>query len=426
LGAADDHGVAMVVMDTRERMRDSLRAFLTDECATLETIVVALAGPGGEQQRLDLVQQLIRDRLLVVKAKLAQGKGSMDESDLTSVTAERMSGETPYRGLHASLVGQSNTMQQVYREIKRLSHSQATVLLRGESGTGKELVAKAIHLGGERAKKPFVRLHCAAVTETLLESELFGHERGAFTGAVEQRKGKFEQADGGTLFLDEIGDIPLATQVKLLRVLQERGFERVGGSRFLSVDVRVISATHRDLEAMVRAGSFREDLYYRLNVVPITLPPLRERAGDIPLLIEHFLSRFNRENRRQVRLGRDLLTLMSRYHWPGNVRELQNCVERLVVMVEPGQGLVTFDTIPPSLRGYFSDMKQVTSGSPGRAGKDWVEGQSLGESLQEIERRRLLNSLERAGWVQAKAARVLGLTPRQVAYKMKKYGISEA
>jgi Nif-specific regulatory protein len=322
-------------------------------------------------------------------------------------------------------VGKSDAVGQVYEAIKRVSHSQATVLLRGESGTGKELVARAIHLESPRASGPFVRLHCAALTETLLESELFGHERGAFTGAVEMRKGRFELADGGTLFLDEIGDIPPAIQVKLLRVIQDKCFERVGGNRLLSVDVRVISATHRDLEAMVLAGTFREDLYYRLNVVPVTLPPLRERSGDILLLIEHFLARFNRENRREVCLGRDLLGLMARYHWPGNVRELQNCVERLVVMAEPGHELVTLETVPSSLRGYFADMRQVTGAESAGTAKERTEKQPLGESLQQLERRRVREALERTGWVQARAARALGITPRQVAYKMRKYGISD-
>jgi Nif-specific regulatory protein len=403
-----------VAADVREPGAERRQAVLADEWAALEALAAALAGPGSEPQRLARLQQLLRERRRVLQARLAQG----------AAAPGGRAGAPP--GLQASLVGQSAAMQQVYQDLRRVSDSQATVLLRGESGTGKELVAKAIHLGGARAAGPFVRLHCAAVTETLLESELFGHERGAFTGAVEQRKGRFELADGGTLFLDEIGDIPLPTQVKLLRVLQEKCFERVGGTRLLAVDVRVISATHRDLEAMVRAGTFREDLYYRLNVVPITLPPLRERAGDIPLLLEHFLGRFNRENCRQVRLGPDLLTLMARYHWPGNVRELQNCVERLVVMGEPGHGLVTGESIPPSLRGYFADMRQVTGERAGREGQARPDRPSLGASLQELERRRLLESLDRAGWVQAKAARALGLTPRQVAYKIKKYGIRES
>ncbi len=386
---------------------------LTDECTALEAVVSALIGSGSPQPRLDRALELLHDRLRLVRGKLVQGKGEPREP------------QEPVASLSASLVGQSDAMKQVYEAIRRVSQSQATVLLRGESGTGKELVAKAIHMAGARARGPFVRLHCAAVTETLLESELFGHERGAFTGAVETRKGRFEVAGGGTLFLDEVGDIPLSIQVKLLRVLQDKCFERVGGNRLISVDVRVIAATHRDLETMVRIAAFREDLYYRLNVVPVSLPPLRERDGDIPLLIEHFLSRFNRENSRQVRLGRDLRTLMARYHWPGNVRELQNCVERLVVMADPGSDHLTVQTIPLSLRGYFADMKQVTAGEHGGVRTQRSEGPPLGGSLQDIDRRRLQDALERVGWVQARAARALGLTPRQVAYKMRKYGISE-
>ena len=232
------------------------------------------------------------------------------------------------------IVGQSGAIQEVFGAIARIAQSQATVMLRGESGTGKELVAKAIHARGPRAERPFIRLHCAAVPEMLFESELFGHERGAFTGATEMRKGRFERAHQGTLFLDEIGDIPLATQVKLLRVLQDKRFERVSGGQTHEVGVRLISATHRDLEAMVKSGAFREDLYYRLNVVPIALPPLRERTGDIPLLIEHFLCKYNKQNRREVRLSAELVKLMVGYHWPGNVRELENCIERLVVMAD--------------------------------------------------------------------------------------------
>ena len=399
---------------------------LGEESTALEAVMTALQAPGPVQQRIEEAIVLLKDRIRALRARLAESESSAEQAGACRLESwpgppERAEGAALIASPYASLVGRSEAMKQVYQAIRRVSESQATVLLRGESGTGKELAAKAIHVQGTRAKAPFVRLHCAALTETLLESELFGHERGAFTGAVETRKGRFELADGGTLFLDEIGDIPPSTQVKLLRVLQEKCFERVGGGRPIAVDVRVISATHRDLEAMVRTGSFREDLYYRLNVVPITLPPLREREGDIPLLIEHFLARFNKENRRQVRLSRDLLVLMGRYHWPGNVRELQNCVERLVVMAE--QERVAWDNIPPSLRGYFADMKQVTSVPREAASERGREAEPLGASLQEIERRRLLEALERSGWVQAKAARALGLTPRQVAYKVRKYEI---
>ncbi|MBM4132912.1 MAG: hypothetical protein FJ245_04005 [Nitrospira sp.] len=392
---------------------------LSEECEALEAVSAALVGSEPVVQRLERALQLLADRVQVVRRRLA-GMGPEGEASRHRSVA----GRNP--GLQASLVGQSEAMRDVYEAIRRVSGSQATVLLRGESGTGKELVAKAIHVQGTRARGPFIRLHCAAMTESLLESELFGHERGSFTGAVEQRKGRFELADGGSLFLDEVGDIPPSVQVKLLRVLQDKCFERVGGSRLLSVDVRLISATHRDLEAMVRAGTFREDLYYRLNVVPVTLPPLRERTGDIPLLIDHFLDRFNRENSRHVRLGRDLMALMTQYEWPGNVRELQNCVERLVVMTEPRAEIVTLDSVPSSLRGYFADMERVTRLGAGGDELRQTVRQGLDESVEQLERRRLHDALERTGWVQARAARVLGITPRQVAYKMKKYGISEA
>jgi Nif-specific regulatory protein len=310
-------------------------------------------------------------------------------------------------------VGQSAALEEVFGAIARVAQSQATVMLRGESGTGKELVATAIHHSGPRAEKPFIRLHCAAVPEMLFESELFGHERGAFTGATEMRKGRFELADQGTLFLDEIGDIPLATQMKLLRVLQDQRFERVGGSQTYEVDVRLISATHQDLEAMVKSGAFREDLYYRLNVVPITLPPLRERVGDIPLLIEHFLGKYNKQNRREVRLSADLVKLMAGYHWPGNVRELENCIERLVVMT--GAEKVSLGTIPTTLRGYFTDMRHVSQPDPS------ARTNTLTGNLAVIEQDRLKKTLDRAGWVQARAARTLGITPRQIAYKIRKY-----
>jgi Nif-specific regulatory protein len=382
------------------------------EREVLEQLAATLAAPGPTDRRLEQALTLVKERLRAVRERSTDA----DISDLSQGMAGLATGVQ-----FQNLVGHSEAMQQVYQAVRRVCHSQATVLLRGESGTGKELVAKAIHQMGPRAEEPFVRLHCAALTESLLESELFGHERGAFTGAAETRKGRFETADGGTLFLDEIGDIPPVTQVKILRVLQERCFERVGGSRPIQVDVRLVSATHRDLEAMVRAGAFREDLYYRLNVVPIWLPPLRDREGDIALLIEHFLVKFNRENGRHIRLGRDLLALMLRYHWPGNVRELQNCLERLVVMAEGDP--VTLESIPASLRTYFADMRQVTRDV--RPERTRGEAEPLDASLRDIERQRLHKALDRAGWVQARAARLLGLTPRQVAYKIRKYKMRE-
>jgi Nif-specific regulatory protein len=401
-GEGSESGMAVV------ELREDLFA---EERTLLERLASLLSVPGLDDPRLDEARTQVEERLRELRG-LVSNTGGLPLARGSAVTQH-------------GLIGCSEAMEQVYQAIRRVSESQATVLLRGESGTGKELMAKAIHDSGTRAAGPFVRLHCAAVTESLLESELFGHERGAFTGASEMRKGRFETADGGTLFLDEIGDIPAATQVKLLRVLQERCFERVGGNRPIHVDVRLISATHRDLEAMVRGGHFREDLYYRLNVVPIWLPPLRERTGDIPRLIEHFLSRFNRENRRTIKLGKVLLELMTHYDWPGNVRELQNCVERLVVMADAD--LVTLSRIPASLESYFSDIRHVTHTHLDiRRSNEKAEPQPLQARLNDIERERLREALVRSGWVQARAGRLLGLTPRQVAYKMKKYGIHES
>jgi len=249
-----------------------------------------------------------------------------------------------------NMVGTSPLMQAVYEQVHLVAKSRATVLITGESGTGKELVAKAIHFNSDRAQKSFVRLSCASLPETLLESELFGHERGAFTGAVARKPGRFELADGGTIFLDEVGEIPLGLQVKLLRVLQEREFERLGGRETLAVDVRVVAATNRDLAVEVREGRFREDLYYRLNVVPIHLPPLRERRDDVPLLAHHFLQRFSEENRKPFEgFSPEAVERLARHDWPGNVRELENAVERTVVLA-PGPVIRATD-LPPSLSG---------------------------------------------------------------------------
>jgi len=320
------------------------------------------------------------------------------------------------------LIGHSPAMQAVHAAIRRISNTSATVLLRGESGTGKELVAQRIHLSGPRAGQPFVAVHCAAVPDPLIETTLFGHERGAFTGATQARKGRLEHAHRGTLFLDEVGDIPLSTQVKLLRVLQDKEFERVGSGQTLCVDVRVIAATHRHLEAMVRSGEFREDLYYRLNVVPLTLPPLRVRRDDVRPLITHFLDTFNRANNRDVHLGTDLVDLMSVYHWPGNIRELQNCIERLVVLAETP--LIDVPSIPESLAPYFDHMRTVHSRSAPWSSSP-ASPHTLPARLDAIERDRLREALRQAGWVKAKAARLLGMTPRQIAYRIEKYQLIE-
>ncbi len=335
-----------------------------------------------------------------------------------------------------SIVGQSKRMQEVFAQVASVAPSRATVLLRGESGTGKERIARAIHASGPRSGRPFVAVNCAALPETLLESELFGHKRGAFTGAVEERKGRFEEAHGGTVFLDEVGDIPLPTQVKLLRVLQERKFERLGENRTVSVDVRIIAATNADLERLVEEGRFREDLFYRLHVIPIFLPPLRERRDDILPLAEHFLDRFNQEHGKTVSLSPEALDLLREYRWPGNVRELENLVERLVVMAK--EPVVRAPDLPRAIRRPGAEGAQppgpAAAGSlPASAGPDGAPpfppappgpAPTRAARLHELEREELLRALETTGWVIARAARLLGWTPRQVAYKMKRHGLS--
>jgi len=334
-----------------------------------------------------------------------------------------------------NVVGQSKRMQEVFAAVSSVATSRATVLLRGESGTGKEMIARAIHQGGGRAGHPFVAVNCAALPETLLESELFGHRRGAFTGAVEERKGRFEEASGGTIFLDEVGDIPVPTQVKLLRVLQERTFERLGENRPVPVDVRIIAATNADLEKMVAGGTFREDLYYRLNVIPIFLPPLRDRKEDILPLTEHFLERFNREHGKSVAFSKDALELLLDYRWTGNVRELENLVERAVVMAKAP--VVRAQDLPRAIRVAASRPATGPYGEPPAPQASVAasaaepphpsaprEGRPRVEFLKAMEREELQAALSSAGWVIARAAKILGWTPRQVAYKMKKHGLS--
>ena len=249
------------------------------------------------------------------------------------------------------IVGSSGKMHDVYKVIERVANSNATVLVRGESGTGKELVARAIHFNSLRAAKPFIAVSCAALPETLLESELFGHEKGAFTGAVGQKAGRFELANQGTLFLDEIAEVSLSMQVKLLRVLQERKFERVGGTKTLSMDVRMIAATNRNLEEAVAMSEFREDLYYRLQVIQVFLPPLRDRREDIPPLVEHFVEKFNTQNSRSIKFASpECMDLLMKYDWPGNIRELENAIERGVVLADPASEYITADLLPVAIQ----------------------------------------------------------------------------
>ena len=317
-------------------------------------------------------------------------------------------------------VGNSEVMQKVYAQIAQVAPSSTTVFLQGESGTGKELAARSIHSGSTRANKPFISLNCAALPENLIESELFGHERGAFTGANATRKGRFELANGGTLFLDEVGELSLMTQAKLLRVLQERAFERLGGMETHYVDVRFITATNRDLEKMVEEETFRRDLFYRLNVFPIFLPPLSFRPEDILPLANHFIKKYALANgRNNVRLSLSVMDMLQRYTWPGNIRELENVMERAVLLLGR-EGLVLPQHLPPALHG--SRVAASSGLTPGLI-RQGLSG-SLQEQLDELERASITEALEFSQGQMGKAAASLGLTERIMALRMKKYGIT--
>ena len=333
------------------------------------------------------------------------------EDERRELKEERDKLRRQVRGEHGfdSIIGRTDAMRLVFDQVRQVAKWNTTVLIRGESGTGKELVANAIHYNSPRARNTFVKLNCAALPDNLLESELFGHEKGAFTGATMQRKGRFEQADGGTLFLDEIGEISPTFQAKLLRVLQEGEFERVGGSRTLKVDLRIIAATNRDLEAEVRAGDFREDLYYRLNVMPIHMPSLRERIEDVPDLARFLIAKIGKAQGRDLTLTDSALRVLMRYRWPGNVRELENCLERAAVM--SGEGLIDRDVI--QLAGLDVTAPDTEVPPPvSQAPNVDLNDPNLDE------RERVIAALEEAGWVQAKAARLLNMTPRQIAYRI--------
>ena len=316
-----------------------------------------------------------------------------------------------------NIVGNSREMQGVYDQIFQVAKSQATVLINGETGTGKELVAQAIHYASTRAGEPFVRVHCAALPESLIESELFGHVKGAFTGAISDRKGRFELADCGTIFLDEIGEIPLSIQAKLLRVLQEREFERVGGIKTIKVNVRILAATHRDLPAMVEKGLFREDLYYRLSVFPIFVPPLAKRKADIILLADHFMSKYAAENGKTVnRFSNEALDLLMRHHWPGNVRELENCIERAVLLAE---GEVIRPEFLPSSIQMVDEPKTTEAGTM----PILVEGSALSDMVESYEKALLSEALRKTHGNISAASRLLLSTPRIVSYKVKQYNL---
>ncbi len=346
-------------------------------------------------------------------ALLALVERAMEKAQL-SAEAAQLRERLEERYAIGEIIGDHPSMQRLLKTMAQVANSRATVLIHGETGTGKELIAAALHQHSKRKHGPFVRLNCAALAESLLESELFGHERGSFTGATGRREGRFEQADGGTLFLDEVSEIPLSTQVKLLRFLQEREFERVGSNETVHVDVRVVAATNRDLAQLVEDGDFREDLFYRLNVISLEVPPLRRRATDVPLLAMHFLRRFARENEREITgFTPDAMRALIAHAWPGNVRELENAVERAVVLC-PGTEI-------------DADLLPQTTEAPrpqGRPG-DALDLMFPGTTLADLERVAIEKTLAAVGGSTAKAAELLGVSRRKIQYRLKEWSIEE-
>ncbi len=332
------------------------------------------------------------------------------EKDKQAVVSENIKLRQQLKGKYkfGNIIFNSPIMETMLEGAMQVAASPATVLLRGESGTGKELVASAIHFASPRAEKPFIKVACAALPENLLESELFGYERGAFTGAVERRVGRFELANNGTIFLDEIGDLTLSTQIKILRVLQEKEFERLGGTQTIKIDVRIICATHRNLEEMMKAGKFREDLFYRINVFPVFLPPLRDRKEDISLLVTHFIHKYNKENKKKIEgINRAALDALMSHAWPGNVRELENAIERAVILCQ--KELISASMLPPNLAQRAVEMPS--------------EGAALPQIVASIEKQKIIEARGKYK-TQRKAAKALGLTERMLGYKIQKYRIS--
>lgn len=393
-------------IETLQRIRElhpSLLVIMMSGHGTIETAVKST-----KMGAYDFIEKPLSLEKLLVTIRNALGLLRLkDENEILR--------EMAYR--ERAMTGSSPAMVKLQEQIRLVAPTNASVLITGENGTGKELVARSIHFHSQRKDRPFVEINCAAIPEELIESELFGHEKGAFTGAVAQKKGKFDQADGGTLFLDEIGDMSLKTQAKILRILQERKFERVGGNRTIEVDVRIIAATNKVLEDEIRSGSFREDLFYRLNVVPFTVPPLRERREDIPILVEHFLELFSlREGNERKTITPEAMDVLKGGAWPGNVRELKNVVERLVIMT-PGP-TITAAHIPDS----------VVSGAAQREGgaarlESLLERGTLREARDEFEKEYILRKLEEFNWNISRTAEAIELERSNLHRKIKSYGI---
>ncbi len=426
------HGVPIVIPDIskepeflnklwkRKNLKDKKIAFIAVPIKHGGEVIGVLSADKeitGKESLDELTRFLNMASALISNAFSLEKKVKEEKKDLESQKrALELELKRIYQNLKVEgIVGRSPQIIEILDIIHRVAPTNATVLLRGESGVGKEVFARAIHFLSPRAGKPFITVNCGAIPSELLEAELFGYEKGAFTGAYTTKKGKFELADGGTIFLDEIGDMPLNLQVKLLRVLQEKEIERLGSTKPIKVDVRIIAATNRNLEELIKEGKFREDLYYRLNVVPIYIPPLRERKEDIPVLTQHFLDMFNREYNKNVKLSQEVLDAFLRYHWPGNVRELQNVIERMVIL--DIDGVLTKEDLPPEIREVIERKEEKK-----RVYRE-AELNTDGETIWDIERKLIEETLKECGYVIKEAAKKLGMTPRQVSYRIKKYGI---
>lgn len=438
-GALCELGFQVDEFDNGERVRDELKKsscqllladiamlpgggveFLLGEEAILSSTAVVLMASSTSADNVatvmragaaDFIQRPYGMEELCLRVEKAL-KLRFYENELTYLRHER---DVIYR--FENFIGESEAIKKVFAILNKVSASNASILISGETGTGKELVAGAIHYSSPRASKSFIKVNCAALHDNLLESELFGHEKGAYTGANRQRIGRFEQADSGSLFLDEIGDMSLGTQAKLLRVLQEKEFERLGGDKTIKVDARIITASNKDLAKIIREGDFREDLFYRINVINVHLPPLRERRVDIPLLAEFFVRKFAADLKKNItKLHPDAAVFLQKHHWPGNVRELQNCIERAVLICE-GSEISTEDLL------FMCDF-----------GKNDGEGEARsmfklppqGLKLDDVERSLIVETLEASNWVQKDAAEMLGISKRVMNYKVKQLGLANA
>lgn len=415
LAMFDEVNPALVITDMKMPCMDGMQVLKAVKERAPETLVIMITAFGTVDIAVEamkagaydyITKPFNRDELRLTVAKALQLSGLADEN-------RRLKSELTDRVDFRSMVGSSAAMEKVFQVVAKVADTEASVLITGESGTGKELVARSIHTRSGRTNGPFVAINCAAIPRDLLESELFGHVKGAFTGAIKDKTGKFQLADGGTLFLDEVGELPLELQPKLLRALQERTVVPVGGTKEQRLDVRVVAATNLDIEKAIADGIFREDLYYRLSVIPIHLPPLRQRRDDIPLLLRHFCIKHNATN---VTIDKPCLALLTAYSWPGNVRELENLVERLLIM--RNSDIISCDDLPDKIR-TGTPVQGALAGTGGV-----VNLPDEGYPLEQLEREVVIQALERNGWNQTAAARFLRIPRHTLIYRMEKYEIS--